>query len=85
MRDVEFENDALEHFLDWEKTDKKTFTKIVKLIDECRNDPFKGTGKPEPLKHKLKGYWSGRITNEHRLVYQVTKSSIIIISCRFHY
>ncbi len=85
MRDVEFENDALEDFLDWEKTDKKIFSKIVKLIDECRNDPFKGTGKPEPLKHKLKGYWSRRITNEHRLVYQVTKSSIIIISCRFHY
>ena len=85
MRDVEFENDALEEFLDWEKTDKKIVEKIVKLIDECRNDPFKGTGKPEPLKHKLKGYWSRRITNEHRLVYQVTKSSIIIISCRFHY
>ena len=85
MRDVEFENDALEDFSDWEKTDKKIFSKIVKLIDECRNDPFKGTGKPEPLKHKLKGYWSRRITNEHRLVYQVTKSSIIIISCRFHY
>jgi toxin YoeB len=85
MRDVEFENDALEEFLDWEKTDKRIFSKIVKLIDECRNDPFTGTGKPEPLKHKLKGYWSRRITNEHRLVYQVTKSSIIIISCRFHY
>ena len=85
MRDVEFENDALEEFLDWEKTDKKVFSKIVKLIDECRNDPFTGTGKPEPLKHKLKGYWSRRITHEHRLVYQVTKSSIIIISCRFHY
>ena len=85
MKDVEFEDDALKQFLDWEKNDKKIFSKIVKLIDECRHDPFKGTGKPEPLKHKLKGFWSRRITNEHRLVYQVTKNSIIIISCRFHY
>jgi len=85
MRDVEFEDDAYTQFLDWQKNDKKIFSKIVNLVDECRKTPFKGTGKPEPLKHKLKGYWSRRITNEHRLVYKVTKNSIIIISCRFHY
>ncbi len=85
MREVEFENDALIEFLDWEKTDNKIFTKIVKLIADCRNDPFIGIGKPEPLKHKLKGYWSRRINNEHRLVYQVTPTAVIIISCKFHY
>jgi toxin YoeB len=85
MRHVEFEDEAYSQFLDWQKNDKKIFSKIVNLVDECRKTPFKGTGKPEPLKHKLKGYWSRRITNEHRLVYKVTKNSIIIISCRFHY
>ena len=85
MKEVEFEDIALEQFYDLEKNNKKVFTKIVKLIDECRNTPFEGTGKPEALKHNLKGCWSRRITKEHRLVYQVTKDKIIIISCKFHY
>lgn len=85
MKEVEFEDIALEQFLKWEKKDKKIFTKIVKLIDDCRRYPFKGIGKPEPLKHQLKGCWSRRITKEHRLVYQVTKNTILIISCKFHY
>ncbi len=85
MKEVEFEDIALEQFLKWEKKDSKIFTKIVKLIDECRQSPFKGIGKPEALKHNLKGYWSRRITKEHRLVYQVTQNTILIISCKFHY
>ena len=85
MKEVEFEDIALQQFYDWERNDKKVFAKIVKLIDECRQTPFEGTGKPEALKHNLKGCWSRRITKEHRLVYQVTKDKIIIISCKFHY
>jgi toxin YoeB len=83
MRTVAFEEIALEQFYEWEKTDIKTFTKIVKLIAECRDTPFSGIGKPEALKYNLKGLWSRRITKEHRLVYQVTINNII--SCNFHY
>ncbi|MFQ5421844.1 MAG: Txe/YoeB family addiction module toxin, partial [Anaerolineae bacterium] len=56
-----------------------------KLIKEATRTPFKGTGKPEPFKTNLSGYWSRRINSEHRLVYRVTETKLIIISCRFHY
>ncbi|MEL7329343.1 MAG: Txe/YoeB family addiction module toxin, partial [Cyanobacteria bacterium J06559_1] len=69
----------------WASQDKKTHRKIVSLINDVLRQPFEGLGKPEPLKHDLKGCWSRRITDEHRLVYKVTESSIIILSCRFHY
>lgn len=82
MRSIEFENDAYEQFLNWEKQNKQIFKKIIKLLDEVRNTPFIGIGKPEALKHNLKGYWSRRINKEHRLVYQVKPKSI---SCKFHY
>ena len=85
MRKVFFEPIAHEQFLEWEHFDKKIFQKIVGLISETRNEPFKGIGKPEPLKHQFKGCWSRRITNEHRLVYQVTQDFIIVISCKYHY
>lgn len=85
MRKVFFESLADKQFHEWEKTNSKIFEKIVQLIDEIRRQPFSGTGKPEPLKYHLKGYWSRRITQEHRLVYKVTSDSIIIISCRYHY
>jgi toxin YoeB len=85
MKTVEFEDIALEQFYEWEKNNKKTFSKILKLLDDCRQTPFEGIGKPEALKHNLKGFWSRRINKEHRLVYQVTETSIIIISCKFHY
>jgi toxin YoeB len=55
------------------------------LIQEAAREPFRGTGKPEPLRHQLKGYWSRRITEEHRLVYRVTDEEIFIASCRDHY
>lgn len=59
--------------------------RIIKLLEEIQRNPFEGTGKPEPLKFNLKGCWSRRIDDEHRLVYQVTNDEIIIISCKFHY
>jgi len=85
MRKVLFEPLSYKQFNEWEHTDKKMFSKIAALIAEVRDEPFKGIGKPEQLKHQLKGCWSRRITKEHRLVYQVTNDAIIIISCKYHY
>ncbi|OFY39310.1 MAG: toxin YoeB [Bacteroidetes bacterium RIFOXYA12_FULL_35_11] len=85
MRKVIFKPIALEQYAQWTIEDKKVFDKICNLIEETVCDPFKGIGKPEPLKHQLKGYWSRRITKEHRLVYQITSDAIIVISCKYHY
>jgi len=68
-----------------EKVRQKIYNKIIDLIHATQVEPFKGLGKPEPLKHQLKGFWSRRINKEHRLIYQVNPDSIIIISCKFHY
>ena len=67
------------------RLDKKLFERIRRLIIETTKTPFDGIGKPEPLKNELKGYWSRRLTDEHRLVYKVTDEQIIIVSCRYHY
>jgi len=88
--DIYFTKNAWEDFTYWLDTDKDVALKIKTLIDSIRQNPFKGLGKPEPLKYELKGYWSRRITGEHRLVYTITgKKGIdqkcIIIQCRFHY
>lgn len=85
MRRVAFESNAFEDFTSWASQDKKVYRKIVRLIKEVQRDPFVGTGKPEPLKHDLAGYWSRRIDQEHRFVYTVTDDAIIIISCKHHY
>jgi len=77
--------DALRQLDDWKKTDPRTLIKIISLITEISENPFSGTGKPEPLKHDLKGKWSRRITLKDRLVYEVTSTKIRIISCKFHY
>jgi len=69
----------------WQKEDIKVFKKIQRLIKETLRDPFGGIGKPEPLKNNLKGYWSKRITDEHRLVYKIEENQLIIISCKYHY
>lgn len=85
MRRIIFKPIPYEQYRQWERQDKKIFTKITELIDEARQNPFKGTGKPEPLKYQFKGCWSRRINHEHRLVYKVTDDAIIVISCRYHY
>jgi toxin YoeB len=81
--------DAWEDYLYWQATDPKIVKSINDLIDDCARDPFKGLGKPEPLKHALQGWWSRRITIEHRLVYRpVGKGNdkrIEIAQCRYHY
>ena len=76
---------AISNLDDWRKTDIKILVKIIALIAEIAQTPFTGTGKPEPLKHDFKGKWSRRITQEHRLIYEVTDTSIRILSCKFHY
>ena len=82
---IAFDTDAFDDFQAWAVQDKKTFTKIVTLIKEISRDPFQGIGKPEPLKHELSGYWSRRITDEHRLVYKVESDTVYILSCKYHY
>jgi toxin YoeB len=85
MKNITFAPEAFEQFNEWAAQDKKIHRKIITLINDILRQPFTGLGKPEPLKHELTGYWSRRITDEHRLVYEVTETEIIILSCRFHY
>ena len=70
MRQVVFEQSAFMEFTEWASLDKKLYKRIVDLITDALRQPFSGLGKPEPLKHELKGYWSRRINNEHRLIYK---------------
>ena len=84
-----FTDNAWEDYLYWQANDADTLVKINHLIKEIKREPFKGTGKPEPLKGNLAGYWSRRITGEHRLVYRISGSKpnqvLTIIQVRFHY
>ncbi len=80
-----FANTAWEDYLYWQSTDKKLLKRINSLIKDIKREPFKGIGEPEPLKYNWSGYWSRRINLEHRLVYKVTKTSIMIAQCRYHY
>ncbi|QOI96160.1 MAG: Txe/YoeB family addiction module toxin [Flammeovirgaceae bacterium] len=85
MRKIVFSREALMQLDEWKATQPQIAIRIVALITGISENPFAGIGKPEPLKHSLKGKWSRRITREHRLVYEVTDSEIRIISCKFHY
>ena len=76
---------AWEDYVYWQQTDKQVMKRINDLIKDCLRQPFSGIGKPEPLKENLRGYWSRRITDEHRLVYIVKENEIIIQQCRYHY
>lgn len=76
---------AWEDYIFWQSEDAKILGEINALIDECLKDPFRGTGKPEPLKGSLTGYWSRRITREHRLVYLPEDGKLYIVACRYHY
>jgi toxin YoeB len=74
-----------EDYLHWQATGKATLRKVNALIKECLRHPFEGTGKPEPLKGDLSGFWSRRVDREHRLIYRVTARSVDIAQCRYHY
>lgn len=84
-RDVIFKGSSFTDFNMWQVKDAKIYRKIAELIEEVRRNPFAGKGKPEPLKHSFSGYWSRRITDEHRLVYSVNENEVQIISCKYHY
>ncbi|MGY4395120.1 toxin YoeB [Sphingomonas sp. UYAg733] len=80
---------AWEDYLHWQGDDRKTSDRLNALIKECMRDPFRGTGKPEPLAGNLSGWWSRRINREHRLVYRVTgkgeTQALEVAQCRYHY
>jgi len=80
-----FSENAWEDYLHWQKTDKKIIKRINTLIKDIQRTPFEGLGKPEPLKHGLAGYWSRRITDEHRLIYKVESDSVSLAQLRYHY
>ena len=80
-----FSDEAWEDYLFWQRQDKAVVKRINELITACKRDPFVGIGKPEPLKYALAGFWSRRITEEHRMVYRAEKEALLIAQLRFHY
>ena len=82
---VAFEKQAFKDFSTWATEDKKLYQRNVNLITDTLRNPYAGIGKPEPLKHELKGYWSKRINDEHRLVYKIEDDTLIILACKYHY
>jgi toxin YoeB len=80
-----FAEEAWEDYLFWQKTDPKVVKRINAVIKDIRRSPFEGIGKPEPLKHGVSGYWSRRITDEHRLIYKVSSDSVLLAQMRYHY
>ena len=79
-----FSSKAWDDYLYWQQNEKQILKKINQLIKDIKRDPFEGIGKPEPLMHELSGFWSRRITDEHRLVYSIDENSVSIASCRYH-
>ena len=80
-----FSTQAWEDYLYWQKTDKKVLKRINLIIKDVVRSPHEGLGKPEPLKHALSGYWSRRITDEHRIVYKAMDDQILIAQLKYHY
>jgi toxin YoeB len=75
----------LDDLIYWVETEPRTALKVLRLVDAVLRDPIQGLGKPEPLQGPLRGCWSRRITQEHRLVYRVTDASVDFLQCRYHY
>lgn len=82
---VAFTRHGWEDYQFWEQSDGEVFRVLNELIEECRRTPHKGTGKPEPLKGDLSGFWSRRVTREHRLVYFFEAEVLTILQCRYLY
>jgi toxin YoeB len=80
-----FADAAWDDYLYWQQQDRRMVERINKLIKEVQREPCSGIGKPEPLKHALAGYWSRRITDEHRMVYKIDGDSMLIAQLRYHY
>lgn len=84
MRQVAFTPDAFTEYNNWFQS-PEIIEKLKLLIRDIDRDPFHGLGKPEPLKGNWAGYWSRRINHEHRLIYRVTETQIIVVKCSGHY
>ena len=82
---LKFTDAAWEDYCHWQQADAKILNNINSLITQCRRTPFTGTGKPEALKGDLTGFWSRRITKEHRLIYFFEADVLTILQCRYHY
>ncbi len=86
---ITFSREAFEHYLHWQQADAKMLSRINDLLIATMRQPFTGIGKPEPLRNELSGFWSRRITQEHRLIYRVTgkgnEQTLEVAACRFHY
>lgn len=82
---VIFADNAWDDYLYWQATDRKMLRRINDLIKAATRDPYNGIGKPEPLKHHWAGFWSRRISQEHRLVYKIEGDAILVAQCRRHY
>ena len=80
-----FSAESWEEYLYWQETDPGALKRINLLIKDTMRTPYRGIGKPEPLKHALQGYWSRRITAEHRIVYKQSGNQILIAQLRYHY
>ena len=80
-----FADEAWEDYLYWQKQDKRMVERIDKLISEVQREPFAGLGKPEPLKHALAGFWSRRITEEHRMVYRIEGDALLLAQLHYRY
>ncbi|MEO8716649.1 MAG: Txe/YoeB family addiction module toxin [Burkholderiales bacterium] len=84
-RQVRWTRQALADLAHWDRSDRRVASRVRQLVSQIEQQPFAGIGKPEPLRYEWSGYWSRRITREHRLVYRVEGDSVYIAQCRFHY
>lgn len=84
-RDAVFFPEFLEDLAYWIATDRRTASRTLELVEAILRDPFRGIGKPEPLKHLAEGAWSRRLTEEHRIVYRVKRDRIEFLQGRYHY
>ncbi|MBS1556282.1 MAG: Txe/YoeB family addiction module toxin [Bacteroidetes bacterium] len=82
---ITFADVAWQQYQEWQESNSEILERINELIKQASRDPFKGIGKPEPLKGDLKGFWSRRINHEHRLVYRYSRGNLEIVSCKYHY
>jgi toxin YoeB len=82
---IAFKGAGFEDYLYWQTQERKTLKRINQLLQDIDRNGYDGIGKPEPLKHNLRGWWSRRIDEEHRLVYRLEGNEIQVLSCRFHY
>jgi toxin YoeB len=80
-----FADTAWEDYLYWQQHDKRLLERINRLIRETQREPYSGLGKPEPLRHALSGFWSRRITEEHRMVYKVEGDALLLAQLRYYY